>query len=67
MRREFDRRVNRNVRKSSTFRCEPLLDTVDHGEVVLLVDRWRGFFCGAFTYVPIRLLAEEIRRTRILP
>src|SRR5690606_7294312 len=39
VRREFDRRVNLNVRKSSTFRCEPLLDTVDHGEGVLLVVR----------------------------
>ena len=49
VRKAFDRRDSLNVRKSSTFRCEPLRGIEDQGEDVLDVDRWRGFFWVAFT------------------
>ena len=68
VRKAFDKRDSRNVRKSSTFKCEPLRDTEDQGEDVFDVDRcWRGFFCVAFTYMPFRLQPKKLGRIRIVP
>ena len=68
VRKAFDRRDNRNVRKSSTFRCEPLREIEVQGEDVLDDDRcWRGFFCVAFTYMPFRLMPKKLGRIRIVP
>jgi hypothetical protein len=47
VRRAFDRRVNRKVRKSSTFRPVPFLDNMDQGECEDLAVARGGVFLGA--------------------